>query len=308
MTNPQPRPPKAWDQRGGMEDLKRWVDDLTRWLGDRLGSANAIQTDWFGEGATAPQTAAVIAGGRFQVDASAARYAGISPFTVAIVDGQVVAWGPFDATPDYAIVDGYKLPRQAATGDYYDLRLTGAGPSGATAYLKAVTGGVTLTPQTGSTRTVTNADPGQVEVEKPTAGDSHDGSYRFTVTGQAWGNEVSIWDGDALIVVLYGGFTVSIYYRTSLGGALTLAGSVTVSPSAAGANAINQVVSISGLPAIGQHGDPEFRLIVESRESVNDYMTDVTQIAYETSAGGAVATATPSNAPQLTLLVLPKTR
>ena len=307
MSNPQPQPPRAWDQRGGMEDLKRFTDDLVQYLGQRLGTANAIQTDMFAEGAVSPQSAAMIAGGLFQVDASASRYAGIAAFAVSVVDGQAVSWGPFDATPDLVVVDSHKLP-VLAEGDQYDLRVTGAGPSGGTAYLKKITGGVTLTTQTGSTRTVTNADPGQVEVQKPTSGDSYDGSYRFTVTGQAWGREITIWDGGSPLVTLFGGFTISIYYRTSLGGALTLAGSVSMSPSVAGANAINQTISVSGLPAIGQHGDPEFRLIVESRVSASDYMTDVTQIAYETSSGGSVATATPSNAPALTLLVLPKTR
>lgn len=291
-----------------MEDLKRYVDDLDRYLGQRLGTANALQTDMFADGAVAPQSASMIAGGRFAIDAGTERYAGISPFTVSIVDGQAISWGPFDATPDYAIVDGYKLPRQAATGDYYDLRLTGAGPTGATAYLKAVTGGVTLTTQTGSTRTVTNADPGQVEVQKPTVGDAYDGRYRFSITGQVFGTEQTVWTGDGPVTTLVGGFTVSLYYRTSFGGALTLAGSLAIGAAAAGANVINEVFTATGLPAIGQHADPEFRLVVESRVSASDYMTDVTQVAYETSSGGSVATATPSNAPVLTLLVLPKTR
>lgn len=291
-----------------MEDLKRYVDDLDRYLGQRLGTANAIQTDMFGDGAVAPQSAAMIAGGLFQVDASASRYAGISPFTVSIVDGQAITWGPFDATPDYAIVDGYKLPRQAATGDYYDLRLTGVGPSGGTAYLKAVTGGVTLTTQTGSTRTVTNADPGQVEVQKPTSGDSYDGSYRFTCAGVLEGELTEIYTEFGSATIFGGGLSVSLYYRTSLGGALTLAGSHFIAATLVGSNAFSEVVTFTGLPAIGQHGDPEFRLIVESRNSAGSYMTDVTQIAYETSSGGSVASATPSNAPVLTLLVLPKTR
>lgn len=291
-----------------MEDLKRYVDDLDRYLGQRLGTANALQTDMFADGAVAPQSAAMIAGGRFQVDASAARYAGISPFTMSIVDGQALTWGPFDATPDYAIVDGYKLPRQAATGDYYDLRLTGVGPSGGTAYLKAVTGGVTLTTQTGSTRTVTNADPGQVEVQKPTSGDSYDGSYRFTCAGVLEGELTEIYTEFGSATIFGGGLSVSLYYRTSLGGALTLAGSHFIAATLVGSNAFSEVVTFTGLPAIGQHGDPEFRLIVESRYSAGSYMTDVTQVAYETSSGGSVATATPSNAPVLTLLVLPKTR
>lgn len=291
-----------------MEDLKRYVDDLDRYLGQRLGTANALQTDMFAQGAVAPQSAAMIAGGLFQVDASASRYAGISPFTVSIVDGQAITWGPFDATPDYAIVDGYKLPRQAATGDYYDLRLTGVGPSGATAYLKAITGGVTLTTQTGSTRTVTNANPGQVEVQKPTSDDSYDGSYRFTCTGVLEGEEFIVYGDGGPEITFGGGLTVSLYYRTSLGGALTLAGSHFIGAIATGSNAFTEVVTFAGLPAIGQHGDPEFRLVVESRYSAGSYMTDVTQIAYETSSGGSAASATPGNAPTLTLLVLPKTR
>ena len=105
MSNPQPQPPRAWDQRGGMEDLKRFTDDLVQYLGQRLGTANAIQTDMFAEGAVSPQSAAMIAGGLFQVDASASRYAGIAAFAVSVVDGQAVSWGPFDATPDLVVVE-----------------------------------------------------------------------------------------------------------------------------------------------------------------------------------------------------------
>lgn len=234
--------------------------------------------------------------------------AGMQPTTRQIADGDVLTWGPYSATPTLSI-DPAPLPALSA-GEQYELAITGASASGGTASLKKRTTGGTLTTQTGTTRTVVAADPGTVDVQKPTSGDSYNGSYRFTLSYDIEGREYGFTgpgESEPTDATLEGMMTVGVYYRTTVGGALTKAGDIDIYAGADGVVSVTGAAfTVSGFPAIGQHADPEFRLIVESRTFTGSKLTDVTAVAYETISGGTVSTATPSGNPKLTLRIDPR--
>lgn len=248
-----------------------------------------------------PMASGLSAGGTVATEVGGSIAASMQPVTQQIYDGQVLTWGPYDATPTLTI-DAAALPALGA-GAQYELAITGASASGGTASLKQRTAGGALTAQSGSSITVIAADPGSIEIHKPTAGDSYNGAYRFSIDYDIEGQLILPGEPSTLV----GALVIGCYYRTTFGGALTKIGEQTIFATSEGiVTGATTTLTFSGFPAIGQHADPEFRLVVEDRTFASSNLTDINSVAYETIAGGVVSTATPTNLPLLTLRIDPK--
>lgn len=296
------RTPKIWYQAtepADWTDGDQWydTDDAQRRLYRRENGVATLLADQ----TSVNRAAGLVVNGTITTAAGGSPRAGIQPVTQQIHDGQVLTWGPYDATPTLTI-DASPLPALAA-GEQYELAITGASATGGTASLKKRTAGGTLTTQTGTSVTTVATDPGSFDIHKPTVGDAYNGVYNFNITYSLFGSEIPTEDGDIIV----GDLTVGVYYRTTAGGGWTLAGSRTFPAVLPGLiTGYTATLSMSGLPAIGQHVDPEFRVEVLSRTTTPSNLTALNSVSYETISGGSTSTATPSNNPKLTLRIDPK--
>jgi len=241
-------------------------------------------------------------GATISLEAGGSPPAAGQPVTMQIADGDVLSWGPYDAAPTL-FIDAAPLPALAA-GESYELAITGVTASGGTASLKKRTTGGTYTGQTGSTRTVNNTDPGEVEVEKPTVSDAYNGTYSFALTGFIEGELIPAEDPSDPDRIS-GSMTIEVYYRTTAGGAWSLGATKIITATSDGVVALSQTIATSGFPAIGQHASTEFKVLCSARTHTGSRITDVTQISYTTISGGSTSTATPSGQPKLNLRIDP---